>query len=108
MQCRCKRKSDPKAKLLQRRHHEWLRDYLNYTNYLGGIQVPIIESPSHETTIGWLRVSVSGAPNGWQDLMMAIIVAELASEMLGFYIDFDDLSATVPEASFLIDIRKSR
>lgn len=93
--------------LLQQKHREWLRDYLNYTNDLGGIQVLIPKSPSCEMSDGWLRVSVSGASTGWQDLALAIIIAELASSIFGICIDFTDISAKIPGGKFLVDIGKS-
>lgn len=112
---------------LERRHHDWLKEHLNYTCYLGGIQVPIVEyevprgeanacylggfqvpkdpnaKPTIEKRLGWLRLAVSGAA-AYQDLAIAIYIADyLIPSVFDFFADFTVLTSASTDAQFLLD-----
>lgn len=97
--------SNPKANKLQRNQHDWLKNHLQYTNFLGGIQVPItFRDVPKDKASGWLRVSVSGAAE-WQDLALAIMLADYPlSSIFNYEVDFEPLTKVSTDAHFLMQI----
>lgn len=64
-------------KVITREQHVWLRDKIGVTNLAGALRMPFdCITPNHEEIKGELRCSVSGFPEGEQDLLAAVILIE--------------------------------
>ncbi len=64
-------------KVITREQHIWLRDNVGVTNLAGALRMPFSCITSDQEEIeGETRCSVSGCPEGEQDLLLAVILTE--------------------------------
>lgn len=103
---------------LSRRHHEWLKDHLGYTNFEGAIRIPYqalsakLGEPNTPQN-GEIRVAFSGATQE-QDVMFAMWVARTIQETLAehfpkeqFWFNLRDLQE-IPTTRLWIDLLRIR